>query len=891
LTLEAVTKAVSDGEDPPMAAIDQQGAGTDSKSTDNPEKKAPAPTTAPPMDKKDLKTTGERVLAENALARIFSSIPHLFLRDIRVRLVVRDETVSGESNVDEPAGTDAESSEQSDLANAEVIVDVGIELLSVTEGDDILSPFHTEESSVHDSDQPNLGSPLKRDSSHSKSLPDNEYLERRIRTGKGSDGGIWMNIVTPKTDLIPSYSYNNNLRENLHFRWARHEWLEATRYCVFRCSGLDVKARIFLGTRKELALATSSYLWSYDDSEAYQGIDHMLYGFDHVVPGPTPHTLPPLALHAPIGHAGRSIDEEDGDGNVWSQIYKTDRNGIQSSKMSSCFHRVSRGMTPTRCTLEHLPCENCPKCWEVTAKRTAEAVPEDDHPLDSYMPMPGLALSISLRDPFEVNLDRLSLDGLGLVIGLFQKPAETKVETEEEEEEATVEDKGQADTLNAPALETSAEANTTSTFSSFFFGSRKTDADELSGRGIFSPRKKALSPAFPAYMKPETIQVLGVYVAEVRLRVHVMHKNDGSIHNSGLSFSYWDLKSECLTLDQQKLVSEEKCFQDMRLDIAILEMLEYKGTERKVLLSLGVPCPEREPEQSSPRGQGKKKRPPWPNTACALLDIPASFESLIHESRDCHGMQLRLMQVVDKPGVDAEKTRTLINCQVGAAEVNLPSQVKALIDEVQTEARKCLGIKRNADVEDPRTDPKKEDRVTQYRAQLDGGRVRMAPTIDMRFPMTRLAGNICPESGFSMETLLERVEVSFGKSSAKVVPTATSAKGVPLKRIAALPESVRLRVLLFVDDLAPLEKALGIKHQASPFLRCHAVNKALMKMCSNKKSARKKSAENDPNENLNRRQVLMNKLLTLDDDSLESLWAAHQKKQRKAKRSTATKKT
>ena len=116
---------------------------------------------------------------------------------------------------------------------------------------------------------------------------------------------------------------------------------------------------------------------------------------------------------------------EDGDDNeaLRSQIYRTDRNGIQSSQIASNFHRVARGMTPTRCTLEHLPCENCIKCWEASGKRTGEKV-EETNILDLYTPLPGMTLSVFMRDPLELNVDRLSLEGLGLIIRLFKKETE-----------------------------------------------------------------------------------------------------------------------------------------------------------------------------------------------------------------------------------------------------------------------------------------------------------------------------------------------------------------------------------------------------------------------------------------------------------------------------------
>jgi hypothetical protein len=884
LTFEAVRleKETADSKD----NVAGDNATTDTLGGDSTEKKSASP--VPPVNIHDLKTTGERVLARNPIARIFSTLPHLFLRDIVVRLIVRNEAPEPDTDEGRPGD---EGSEHNEEPLADVIVDVGIGLLSITEGEDFLSPFNNEETANHDA-------PMKTQTSQSGSSPENEYLERRIRTGKGADGGIWLNVETPKLDKKPwkrHCSYPRAATSTSHNkRWARHEWFESTRNRVLQCSGLDIQARIFLGTKKELALVNSAYSWYSSDPDTYEGIDHTLYGFDHVAPGPTPSLLPPLPPAPPLS-TGRSQDEGDDNGMLRSQVYQTDRNGIQCSELESCFYRVARGMTPTRCKVEHLPCENCAKCWRITEK-TIEGSSESEYQyLDSFTPMPGLALSVSFRDPFEMNVDRLSLDALGLVISLFKKAPEEPATTVGEGGTDSAAD-APKDDLPVVEVVTTPEPSR-GYFSSFFFGGSASDKEAL-GRdsGFFSARRRKsveLKPAFPAYMKPENIQILGVYVSVIRLRVHVLRENDGPEHNTGFSFCYWAVNGEGLTLDQQTLTTDEKQFQDLRLDIAMLDINELKGIQKKVLLSVGIPYPTMNNDLGvsfaslsdiASRGQ----RPPWPTTACALLDVPAALESMVYESRERHGIQLRLLEVSSDHELTCEsRTRTLINCQVGAMEVNLPWPIGTVITGMRTEAMKSLGF---ADVPPPPAQPASisekisKDTATQYRLQLGGGRVRLGSMIDMRLPLTRLAGDICPEAGFSMETLLERVELSHGESSKKFAPTACSTKGVSLKRFPNLPDSVRLRILLFVEDLEPLEKALGVKKQPNSFLRCHAVNKGLGKL-ANKRGGKKKTQDPGYNMLLNRRQDLMTKLLTLDDEALENLWASHLKKEKKKKNS------
>ena len=46
--------------------------------------------------------------------------------------------------------------------------------------------------------------------------------------------------------------------------------------------------------------------------------------------------------------------------------------------------------------------------------------------------------------------------------------------------------------------------------------------------------------------------------------------------------------------------------------------------------------------------------------------------------------------VTAQPGTDSEKTRILVNCQVGVVEVNVPWPVGEIVHEVKSEAFKSL---------------------------------------------------------------------------------------------------------------------------------------------------------------------------------------------------------
>jgi hypothetical protein len=102
LTIEAVQLEPDEGED-----------GTDKDGKDK--KKVPKK-----VKVLDPKSVGDRVLKENAIARALSAIPNLFLRDIQVRFIVRDEVVRASSTKEESVPTSTSDTDK----NGDVVVDL-----------------------------------------------------------------------------------------------------------------------------------------------------------------------------------------------------------------------------------------------------------------------------------------------------------------------------------------------------------------------------------------------------------------------------------------------------------------------------------------------------------------------------------------------------------------------------------------------------------------------------------------------------------------------------------------------------------------------------------------------------------------------------------------------
>ena len=198
----------------------------------------------------DPETIGDRILAENRLAKIFSVIPNLFLRDIRVRLILREEPV------DEPEKpTENESPD-------DTVVELTIELLSVTDGQDFFAHVREQEDEasvqeVFDYEEDEAAPAVAPTINPEGQFTQNEYLTKRIRTGRGPEGGMVMKIY-------PGEKYIDSQVKDPH--WARQAWYSSADWCVFRCSGLDVHARIFMGTMKELQIFSASDTW-YGDTD------------------------------------------------------------------------------------------------------------------------------------------------------------------------------------------------------------------------------------------------------------------------------------------------------------------------------------------------------------------------------------------------------------------------------------------------------------------------------------------------------------------------------------------------------------------------------------------------------------------------------------------------
>lgn len=935
-TIKHSTSAESESDDNTQNASNGDDNFTDASSNSNQKNGATEPKPEPKRD-----TVGDRVLADNALARIISAIPHLFLRDIRIRLIVRDEpmTPSTESEANNTSSMGGYRKPQS--SSKDTMVEVGIDFLSVDSGGDIFSHFQnqTTEDDYHNNNNfdGNSSSVSIAETSikppsllriPSNNIGDanvvehkNEYLIRHIRTGRGPSAGIFVELFVPNSQFSKIATRNASSSEVV---WARQKWVASTENHLLRCSGLDIQARIYMGT-KTVEMATS-YSWFFGedfeegDESDYDSIILFGGGMDTIAPGPLP--LAPMEPRISRGTTPNKSDLESFDKeivaametnieNVQStsihpgvDVYHVDANGVQSCNVPSLFHRVSRGMELSSCKdCKHLPSEVCDLCWEAPNSEI-----NLESPLDYSIPMPGLTLQFSIRDPLEINIDRNNLETIGLLKSIFTKSTPPPKDFDPEKDSAKK--KVAAANVVVPS-NTEDTTQATSSSTGFFSGL-------LYGKKEEAVQEEELLDSYESYMQPENITVLGVYFAETTIRVHVMREDRD---DRDLSFCYWQIETKCLTIDCQSLNTSEKIFQDLELDIGQFAWNEFCGTNNeKNVASFGLlqlhsnrqRCDSHTSVSSMIEDHAQNSKP-WPSTACALLDIPPPLESLDYKNREGHGLQFRFINLPSVAGVDP-KSKSLINLRLGVTAVDSPWTVRKditlIVSEIMnnivrtkdgsgTESKSADDLQKSdetksEEVDEENANPLPKSLMT-YTIQIDSGNISLYPLVEVKMPMTHFYGERSSLAGFSIEALLEKMEFSHGTKE----PRTKKGGCLSLPQIARLPESARMHILFCLEDISSLEKAFDVKKEKNSFRRIKAVDKAILRtakkivkrnsknIISKRRSSNYASLPRDSIfESSNRRQRILTEIMKLDDSDLTNLWSVHQRYQKKLAKKT-----
>jgi hypothetical protein len=282
------------------------------------------------------------------------------------------------------------------------------------------------------------------------------------------------------------------------------------------------------------------------------------------------------------------------------------------------------------------------------------------------------------------------------------------------------------------------------------------------------------------------------------------------------------------------------------------------------------------------------------------MDIPAPLETLVYRDREQHGLQMRFVSVNDL-ALNDEAARSLVNVRLGLTSLVAPWGFWREVGNIKRESVSCIFVtaKEDLPVEESESKsksnsvqeagdsegevpteesmPPKPKSLMKYSVQVDGGSMKIHPVLNLKLPLTQFSGERSSEAGMFFETMLDKLQFAYGE---KYPP---NKKGLSLQQLAALPESVRLRILLCLEDLEPLEQALELKKESNSFRRCRSVNKGIVKMAKKLVKATKSSRKKNPREesSVTRRQEIMTQLMKLDDNKLDELWSVHQKHEKK----------
>jgi len=864
----------------------------DADETIDPKGKSDAPT-ASDNNAVEPSSTEDKVMQNSRLARILAAIPNLYLRDCRVKVVMKSgdnesdeksfskEEAVGDMSIGDTPPSDA-NVQAADEAVSSTVYLVGVDFLSVTAGEDFLAH-------VRNSTMENGGGQLSESDvqTQTRSIPSfresttddtqHEFLRKRVRTGRGPGGGVFFQVLSPTDDKrrYPQYFAGRpdtvavaNVSEEeaavadglIGSKWAVRSFANASNMCILRLSGLDVHARILLGRREELAetrdsaqevnTCTDDYYFDYD-------ADLVVFGVDYV--GVTSNTVPPE------DNGASKVDNDAADA----------AGEVESVPLRSNFHRISRGMRRHACKEQHLPSQDCSECWSYTTGTCPPPHAGDcryEYEADSMMPLPGLVLYFAITDPLELNIERQGLESLHALKDLFTPRRGKDTVTGGENDHCAEED--------GEALKERSAVPTTS---------------------VVPPASLELQAEFPAFMKPESVHVVGLHVANFYLRLHAMRSDGG--REDGLSFFYWEMKLCALTLDSQNLNARELAFKDTRISIAQILLYELRGVCRKRIISVGLD-PMRIRERTDPRSCGSSSSAEL-CTASTLLDIPAPYDALALLHRNENAVHFRFINVPISsdihPADGTLLSRGCIDVKVGTLNFDLPPGFYQGIMTAKSEALSVLTggprNERNPPVKTGRPESNEQElskSVTScmgYTIRLDGGKFSMRPRIKFSFPPTTFSGESSSSDGFSMQTVLNHVKVEYGQRRIRPKETDRRMGGnISIRQLAKLTEALRLRILLYLDedDLGPLEKALDLAKpgkRGHSFMRCHSINQRIGRFKtaaampeSHANTQRRERRKMRPSRALkdHKKQHLLEKLMKLDEIALEKLLAAHE---------------
>jgi len=465
-------------------------------------------------------TIGEKVKKKSLMAKYLSMIPHLFLRDCRVSLILPEQV---------------ETESPSDDIDDCTLFELGIDFLSVTSGDDFMDTLRFDTGNSNTTPIPkskvlrrssSMGSAISegKQRDNNQTTKNNIFARKRIRTGKGPDGGIWLTIKPPIAKMMQPPRTKEI--------WSRRRFLDTSESFFLKFSGLDLHARMLMRREDEVDIDNLD-----NEYEDYT-LDSMLFGVDYIDPISLNKHQVRKSMEAE--HLSKSLTDESID-----IENSTDKNGIESIRHLSNFHWISQQQHKSQCTNSHLPLRDCFECWNECVKDGRQ-----EGQMDKLMPIPGFVLCVSITDPLEVNVDRNHLEALGYLKSMFTSKKEPEDDDQEQDKTESV---LVNDTTQAVRIKDTAQ----STF------------DDKS---------------FPSYMTPDCIYLSGVYVSKLIIRVEAIQPRTSST----LKFRYWEFIGQSIHIEESQVDADEQLTRDMTFHIGKMECNDFIGVCSKHLVIAGV---------------------------------------------------------------------------------------------------------------------------------------------------------------------------------------------------------------------------------------------------------------------------------------------------------------
>jgi len=272
----------------------------------------------------------------------------------------------------------------------------------------------------------------------------------------------------------------------------------------------------------------------------------------------------------------------------------------------------------------------------------------------------------------------------------------------------------------------------------------------------------------------------------------------------------------------------------------------------------------------------------WPCTASILLNIPPPHETLMFKDKQNYGVQLRLISMNPAPNGIA---RSFLHGRLGVTAIDTQWSVISQVGCVQRELMKSISPKRlnGTQLEVPDSKPSARAPAARlktlmaYCVQADNVMCKMEPKINAKLPPMCVAGERSSDNALFVEAIADKLRFAWGQA------ITSKAKGLSIYQLAALPEDIRMRILLCLEDLQPLEEGLYLKQEKNPFKRVRNVNKGIAKLAKKMAKTSKSSTmySSLADGTASDRKDILREILAMDENELKELWLLHEKHKRK----------